>query len=242
MSRGASTRHGSEQESDCVHNPCPPSTLHHLDSPLVQLRPLDALRPTAPGDGMSRDWLAVYTGILGKPKYRRLSVPARAALFHIWMLAGSQSPEATWRSESELAELLELDGYSSDVLEELFDREWLDVDDDKRVLVHDWDHHQLAATHAARVAYERDRKRDWRRRSKDHEAPSPLPPAPPTSTGSAQLQRTEHHSTGVPESPGQVRDTIRPQPLRATSEEWCDACKSASVHYPGCPSYSRATA
>src|SRR5690348_2489346 len=112
---------------------------------------------------MSRDWLAVYVAVLGKAKYRRLSIPARAALLHVWMLAGGQAPEATWRDRGELADVLDLDGYSIEVIDELLARGWLDVDVDGRILVHDWDDHQFAASEAARQAYERDRKRDWRR-------------------------------------------------------------------------------
>ena len=55
---------------------------------------------------MSRDWLAAYTGVLSRPKYRRLSIPARAALFHIWLLADAQTPEATWPSREDLADSL----------------------------------------------------------------------------------------------------------------------------------------
>jgi hypothetical protein len=164
---------------------------------------------------MSRDWLAVYVGILQRPKYRRLSIEARAALFHVWCLAGGQSPEATWSTLDDLTEQVELDGWTTNataVLAELIERRWLDVDVDGRVLVHDWDDHQLAATNAARRAYERDRKRDWRRAK-----PEPLSPAPlsPDTTGSSQGQ---HTTTQV--SPN-VRDTSgtdgdeRPHKLRA---------------------------
>jgi hypothetical protein len=139
---------------------------------------------------MSRDWLAVYVGILQRPKYRRLSIEARAALFHVWCLAGGQSPEATWPTLVDLTEQIELDGWAAnatDVLAELIERRWLDVDAEGRVLVHDWDDHQLAATNAARRTYERDRKRDWRRAK-----PEPLSPAllSPDITGSTQLQDT----------------------------------------------------
>jgi hypothetical protein len=72
---------------------------------------------------MSRDWLAAYTGILGRAKYRRLSIPAGAALFHIWLLAGGQAPEATWRSREDLADSLDLDGYPADVIDELLLRD-----------------------------------------------------------------------------------------------------------------------
>ena len=51
---------------------------------------------------MSRDWIAAYTTTLRKPKYRRLTISARAALLHVWLLAGGQDPEATWRDRAEL--------------------------------------------------------------------------------------------------------------------------------------------
>lgn len=129
---------------------------------------------------MSRDWLAAYCGILGKPKYRRLTIPARAGLFHVWLLAGGQMPEATWPSRDELADALDLDGYPVDVLDELITRQWLDVDETGRIVVHDWDDWQLAASRSARAEYERDRKRAWRRSTRPDPADelNPLPPAP----------------------------------------------------------------
>lgn len=162
---------------------------------------------------MSRDWHAVYAAVLGKSKYRRLTIPARAALFHVWMLAGGQEPEATWQTRAELADVLDLDGYPLGVLDELIERRWVDVDDRGRLTVHDWDDHQLAATSAARRAYERDRKTDWRRqrdRPQKAERPSPLSPAPLSPTG--------HHITGQ-ESPivpdvsrtGEVEKPLAPQ-------------------------------
>lgn len=183
---------------------------------------------------MSRDWLAVYTSVLGMPRYRRLSVPARAALFHIWMLAGGQSPEATWRTAADLGEHLELDGFPDDVLDELQTRGWLEFDDDKRILVHDWDDHQLAATNAVRRAYERDRKRDWRR-AKEH---NPLPPTPPSPdiTATQQGAPQRQHNTGVPECPGPVRDKAELTPLQASVEAaWCRICdRPTSLHSPTC--------
>lgn len=159
---------------------------------------------------MSRDWIAAYVSTLGRPKYRRLTLPARAALFHVWLLAGGQDPEATWPSMADLVDVLELDGYPAPVVSELVEREWLDIDDRGRILVHDWDQHQLAATNAARRAYERDRKADWRRAKPGTEPVDPLLPAPssPDITGSTQL-----HDNTTQVSPN-VRDTsgTRPRP------------------------------
>ena len=154
---------------------------------------------------MSRAWLAVYVGLLSRPKYRRLSIPARAALFHIWLLAGGQTPEATW-SRDELADVLDLDGYPASVIDELLERRWLDVDDDDRLLVHDWDEHQLAASKAAQVDYERDRKADWRRRRQVHGTADP-PPAPPPGT---QQDITEQPSRSVPDTSGTRSGPSRP--------------------------------
>ena len=159
---------------------------------------------------MSRDWAAIYTAMLVKPKYRRLSLPARAGLFHTWLMAGSQHPEATWRNRDELAEMLELDGFPPDVLEELLARRWLDTDDAGRVVIHNWDQWQLAASDASRRVYERDRKQEWRRKRRhDAEEADPLSPAPLSpvqeqdSTGTQQ-DRTEQESPTVPDAPGHV--------------------------------------
>lgn len=141
---------------------------------------------------MSRDWLAAYCRILGQPKYRRLSIPARAGLFHVWLLAGAQTPEATWPSRDALADALDLDGYPLDVLDDLIARQWLDVDGTGRVVVHDWDDWQLAATRAARIEYERDRKRDWRRRNRVDAAAPPSPaPLSPDKTETPQHTTTQ---------------------------------------------------
>jgi hypothetical protein len=156
---------------------------------------------------MSRDWLSVYVGILQRPKYRRLSIEARAALFHVWCLAGGQNPEATWPALDDLTDQVELDGWAANataVLAELIERGWLDVDAEGRVLVHDWDDHQLAGTIASRRAYEADRKRDWRRQRRENA----LPPAPPSPV-EREVTATVQMSPNVPESPGHVRDTPR---------------------------------
>ena len=164
---------------------------------------------------MSRDWLAIYPSLLSRPKYRRLSIPARAALFHLWLLAGLQTPEATWSSRSEVADILDLDGFPTDVIDELVERRWLDVDADGRVLVHDWDEHQLSASTTARRAYERDRKADWRR--------ARVSPAP-----SSQDQTTQGPDRTVqrPGSSPSVRDTsgtTLPNTSRAIAAAWLDA-------------------
>lgn len=177
---------------------------------------------------MSRDWLAAYTGILGKPKYRRLTIFGRAALFHVWLLAGGQTPEATWSSRADLADLLDLDGYPPDCIQELIDRQWLDVDPDGRVLVHDWDDWQLAATRAARTAYERDRKQEWRRRHKE-EIVAPLPPRPlsPDITVTQQVHdTTTQESQSVRDTSGtrKGRGTTPVQPLKRTNGRTSDTC------------------
>jgi hypothetical protein len=178
---------------------------------------------------MSREWYAVYVGMIGRPKYRRLSLEARAALFHVWCLAGGQTPEATWRSVEEFLEVLELDGYPAAVFDELVDRMWLDVDTDGRVLVHDWDQHQLAATNSARRIYERDRKREWRRSKPGGEA-NPPPPAPPSPdiTGATQAQdTTTQESPNVPDAsrgvPG-VRSVRVNGRSNVPTEGECDVC------------------
>lgn len=152
---------------------------------------------------MSRDWFAVYAATTRKPKYRRLTIPGRAALLHVWMLAGGQDPEACWRAD-ELRETLELDGYPGDVLDELIAREWLDVDD-QRLWVHDWDAHQQAVTEKVRSAYERERKQDWRLRKKE-QAPSLPAPSLPNTTGT-------QHGQDITASPI-VRDVSGTPPRR----------------------------
>lgn len=125
---------------------------------------------------MSREWLAVYTAMATKPKYRRLSPIGRGALLHTLILAGFQQPEATWRDPDELRESLELDGFPRGALDELVALGWLEHEDGV-LTVHDWDAHQLAATKEAQRSWEAARKRDWRR-TKRPNAPSPAPPTP----------------------------------------------------------------
>lgn len=185
---------------------------------------------------MSRDWAAIYTAMLGKPKYRRLSLTARAALFHVWLLAGAQEPEATWPRREELADVLELDGFPPEALEELVARRWIDVDTDGRLVVHDWDEWQLAASESSRRAYERDRKQDWRRKRgretdllADPPSPEPLSTVQKQDTTGTRQDRTEHVSPNVPDmsgtTPGHHPDTERLS--RTTTDEQPSTC-------PGC--------
>jgi hypothetical protein len=101
----------------------------------------------------------------------------------------ARRPRQRGRLSRNFQEVLELDGFPRSAFDELVAREWLDVDPDGRVLIHDWDQHQLAATNAARRIYERDRKSEWRR-SKSTSELNPPPPAPPSpdTTGSTQAQ------------------------------------------------------
>lgn len=177
---------------------------------------------------MSRDWFAVYANIIVKPKYRRLSPATRGALVHIWALAGQQIPEATF-DRWELEQTLDMDGWDGGavhlgtpdgkaVIDELVRWGWLDVDGD-RLLVHDWDAHQFAATKRARDEFEADRKREWRRRRKET-APS-LPPAPPSTNITATQHRQDN--TRVPDTSGHVRTLSGPKggvPIQGT----CDDC------------------
>ena len=185
---------------------------------------------------MSRDWLAVYVGILHRAKYRKLSLESRAGLLHVWCHAGTQTTEATWPDRRALQELLELDGYPPSVVDELIERTWLDVDEGGRILVHDWDQWQQAATKAAQDAYEADRKRDWRRRvrQRDQQPKSvggdPLPPAPPSPDikGSTQLdEKTTQESREVPDKSRDVPDA-RPIPMngraKVPTEGPCRTC------------------
>ena len=178
-----------------------------------------------------RDWLAIYTRMLGKPKYRRLSIAARAALFHTWLLAGSQTPEATWSSRAHLEEILELDGYPTDVVAELVARGWLD-ENDRRIVVHDWDDHQLAATRDARLEYERDRKREWRRR-RDSLPPdpslsdtTPQHTSPQVSQSVPDTSRTPKPETEPPTRRRHVNNGARPR-LSEDERTTCPECGDA---------------
>src|SRR4051794_17658813 len=105
---------------------------------------------------MSRDWLAVTTRLIRTPKFRRLPASAQLSLVYVWALAGDQTPEATWPTPDDLADLLELHGRPRSDVDELVGARWLDQLDDGRIGAHDWDDHQLAASVAVRRAYEAD--------------------------------------------------------------------------------------
>jgi hypothetical protein len=160
---------------------------------------------------MSRDWLAVYTATIHHPKYRRLSIPGKATLFHVWLLATVKSPEAYWSSRDALADDLELDGFDSATIDELITRRWLDAEDDGGIAVHDWDVHQHGASKAIRDHWEAERKRRWRRDVKSKSSP-PAPPSlknrsQPQPQDAVQPQKAEQNSTGVPDTSGQRPDT-----------------------------------
>lgn len=140
---------------------------------------------------MTREWLAIYTAMVTKPKYRRLSPIGRGALLHTFILAGFQSPEATWSDPDELRESLMLDGFPEGAMDELIGLGWLEQDDGALV-IHDWDQHQWAATITARRTWEAARKKEWRHRKA---APSPAPLTP-----------TEQHNTTQHKGPGHVPD------------------------------------
>lgn len=222
---------GSEQEFRCDHNPCPLRTVLHPASGVSvdRLHRVHSRPALPPASGVvSRDWLACYVSTLGKTKYRRLSIPARAALFHVWLLSGGQTPEATF-DRGELTDVLALDGWdpAADVIAELVERGWLEVDDRQRVLVHDWDVHQLAATESARRAYERDRKAEWRRPKSAK--PDPLPPAPPSPdiTGSSQTTATSQRPEMSGTRPGQPAAKVR----NDFDESSCPGC--GDMLHPG---------
>lgn len=125
---------------------------------------------------MSRDWLALYGAMIAKPKYRRLSPIGRGALLHTFLLAGFQSPEATWRDPNELRESLFLDGFPEGALDELVSLGWLEHEDGA-LIVHDWDQHQFAATSSIGHQWEAMRRREWRKKKRPP-SPSPAPLTP----------------------------------------------------------------
>jgi len=126
---------------------------------------------------MSRDWFAVQGRLVRSPKFRRLPEQAQLSLLYVWALAGDETPEATWPSEQGLADVLELAGRPRGDVQVLLEAHWLDRDERGRVLVHDWDDHQLAATAAIKRAFEADRLRTWRRKKRGESGPSPAPPS-----------------------------------------------------------------
>jgi hypothetical protein len=140
---------------------------------------------------MSREWLAVYSAMVTKPKYRRLTPTGRGALLHVLILSAFQTPEAAWEDPEELREALHLEGFPAGAFDELMANGWLEVEDGA-VVVHDWDQHQLAATKEAQKAWEAKRKRDWRRTKKV--SPTPL------------SKKTEQDTTPQHIGPGHVPD------------------------------------
>jgi hypothetical protein len=152
---------------------------------------------------VTRNYVAVQAVLPHRPKFRRLSIPGRAALFTVWCDGTSRTPEAIWKSHAELADVLDLDGYGPDVLAELIASGWLDELDDGRLAIHDWDEHQVAYSRDVTRAYEAARKFDWRNRRT-------LPPTPPLrEEGEVRLGKVRV-SPNVPKRPGHVRDTAEP--------------------------------
>jgi hypothetical protein len=175
----------------------------------------------------TRQWAALYSGMLRHPKYRRLSAPGRAGLLHLLLLAGTVSPEATWRID-ELVEILELDGFSEggalsvsahDVLDELERLGWLDRDDPETLTIHNWDKWQFACSREVAAAWEASRKREWRLKTKANEA-----------TARAQDnkgQDNKRHNTS-PGSPGSVRDVSGTSPGRGQVVPSAGPCRVCS--------------
>lgn len=92
---------------------------------------------------MSREWMAIYSAMATKPRYRRLTPIGRGVLLQVFLLAGFQSPEATWDDREELREALTLEGFPAASLDELVGLGWL-VEDDGALVIRDWDKHQRA--------------------------------------------------------------------------------------------------
>jgi len=114
---------------------------------------------------MTRQWLALYTAMLTKPRYRRLSPMGRGGLLHVLVLAGYQSPEATWDDPAEFRDALRLEGFPDGVADELIGLGWLEEEQGALVL-RDWDKHQVAASESIRREWEARRKREWRRKAR----------------------------------------------------------------------------
>jgi hypothetical protein len=152
---------------------------------------------------MTRDWLAIYTAIYAKAKYKRLSPIGRGALLHTFVLAAFQVPEATWADSDELRESLVLDGFPGSCLDELIGLGWLETDGEALV-IHDWDAHQFAAGRVAQREWEAARKREWRRHAKGV-SPEPSSPKPDLTRQPQPQDMTV--SPNVRDSPGHVRDT-----------------------------------
>lgn len=147
---------------------------------------------------MSRSWLAVYTAMATKPKYRRLSPISRGALLHVFILAGFQNPEATWSDPEELRDALRLENFPDACYDELLGLQWLEVEDGA-VVVHDWDEHQRAATKEAQRAWEAARKKEWRNKKREPSSPAP---SPPTRQDITPQHKGPGHGTDVSGTPG----------------------------------------
>jgi hypothetical protein len=186
---------------------------------------------------MSREWLAVYTAMATKPKYRRLSPMGRGGLLHVLMLAGFQSPEATWDDADELRESLLLEAFPPGIYEELLGLGWLETLDEGGVAVRDWDEHQQAVTSEIRRTWEAARKREWRKkkRRRADASPSPTPPTP-----------REQKNRGEEKGPGHVRDMsgtstppddLNPCPRCGASVRFYEESKRGPFY--GCTSYPK---
>jgi hypothetical protein len=187
---------------------------------------------------VSRDWAAIYAALLTRPKYRRLSFELRGCLLHVWLLAGSTTPEATW-ARDELREILELDGAPDGALVALIAAGWLD-EDGSTVTVHDWDEWQVAASRSIKNAWEAGRLRRWRR---DHPAPPRTPPErrgqDKTGPGTTYVQvRTDGEPGGLADAPG-VNCARCGQPTHGTRTIVVDR-RGTAVHEACSPSEVRA--
>jgi hypothetical protein len=115
---------------------------------------------------MRREWFSGHTGMVLRPKYRRLSPAGKGALLHLWNLASYQSPEATWNSRDELLDAFELEGFDAGNVDELIALHWLDIEQDGTLAVHDWDQWQMAASVDIRNAWQAAYMREWRHSKK----------------------------------------------------------------------------
>ena len=134
-----------------------------------------------------------------EPQVPTHDVGGRGGLLHVWLLATTTTPEATFASVVYLGDVLELDGLDRGLADRLVTMGWLDVDASGRVLVHDWDDHQYAASKAIVQAWERDRLRGWRRRRREaddrtDDGRTEKPPKPPVDDMTGQ-DITRHDMT-----------------------------------------------
>jgi hypothetical protein len=172
---------------------------------------------------MTRNYVAVEAALPHRPKFRRLSIPGRAALLTVWCDAVTRTPEAIWKNRAELAEVLEVDGFDEVVISELMDRRWLDALEDGRIAVHNWDVHQVAYSKDVTRAYEAARKLDWRNRRTLPPDPSPVGEA---KQGEARLGK------GVPESPGRLPDLSGTRSTNGSEEPTSDGVLPVRVGLP----------